>query len=92
MADVVIDKTRVARRPVEAFAQVLEEDRQEHCADRHTYDRQTTSWLRLPGKTDQVISRWSCGRRHSAPRPVDAIPVEEFRISGFSFNPLSSGF
>src|ERR1043166_6703307 len=62
--DVVVNQARVTRRCVEAFSQIFKKDPNEHCANRHTDQRQPNCRLRL---VDRLYSR-VCVRRHCRPR------------------------
>src|SRR5580704_4500059 len=64
--DVVVDKTRVARRSVEAFPQILEENPHQHRANRHPHDCQTVRCLACCA--GYLISQWDCVCRHREPR------------------------
>jgi hypothetical protein len=47
MLDVVVDKAGVTSWRVEAFAQIFEENPNEHCANGQPYDGQPKARLRL---------------------------------------------
>src|SRR5215467_2651514 len=65
--DVVVDKARVTGGAIEAFPQILKEDRHEHCPNGHAHDCQAVCCWRLMSRCGCVTS--GCARGHNEPRP-----------------------